>query len=136
MSRVAGDKGNILDDLFGDEESKTCLTCNRYNKDCPDEKTADGETMVYMCKHWELKRKEFESVMWCLKEMLPTGWVTDKKLAELLGIKYSTYATAKSRGRIPYKKIIDFCIAEGLSLDLVFRALGYKHIKPNGSLPD
>lgn len=67
------------------------------------------------------QKKKFEFVMWCLKEILPGGWVTDKKLSEILGIKYSTYATAKSRGTIPYEKIIALCRKQCLSLDLVFR---------------
>lgn len=42
---------------------------------------------------------------------------TDIEVAELLGIKPKTLATAKIRNSIPFEELISFCSREGVSLD-------------------
>jgi SOS-response transcriptional repressor LexA len=47
--------------------------------------------------------------------------VFDKDIAEALSISQATLATMKSRGRIPYKQILEFCASRKISINwLIF----------------
>lgn len=45
---------------------------------------------------------------------------SDAEVAELLGMKKQTLATAKMRNSIPFEILISFCQNEGVSLDWLF----------------
>ena len=45
---------------------------------------------------------------------------TDTELAELLGVKQNTISSWRSRGNIPYKKIIAFCVKHDIDQDYFF----------------
>lgn len=47
------------------------------------------------------------------------GVQTDSALGEIFGVKQSTVASWRSRSSLPYEEIINFCIREGISTDLL-----------------
>lgn len=48
------------------------------------------------------------------------GVKSDLVLGEIFGVTQSTVASWRSRGSLPYKEIIQFCVDEGISLDDLF----------------
>ena len=52
------------------------------------------------------------------------GLKNDKELAKLFSVAPNTISSWRSRGSIPYEKIIAFCVQEGFSLDYVFPGEG------------
>ncbi len=46
--------------------------------------------------------------------------VFDKDVADALGINHLTFATMKSRGKIPYEEILNFCAKRKISINWLF----------------
>lgn len=65
--------------------------------------------------------KTFDEIIEFIKEL--KGLRTDADVAEALGMRPGTLATAKSRDSIPYRELVDFCDSEGYSLDLILRGM-------------
>lgn len=58
---------------------------------------------------------------------------SDAEVAELLGMKKQTLATAKMRNSIPFEILISFCYKEDISLDWLFLTGGTIRKKDNKS---
>jgi phage repressor protein C with HTH and peptisase S24 domain len=46
--------------------------------------------------------------------------VLDKDVAEALGLNHLTFATMKSRNRLPYQELLDFCAKRKISINWLF----------------
>ena len=46
--------------------------------------------------------------------------VFDKDVADALGINHLTFATMKSRGKVPYEEILNFCAQKKISINWLF----------------
>ena len=64
---------------------------------------------------------DFKEIVSRIKDILSNELggkrVFDKDIADALGIKHFSFATMKSRKRIPYKEILDFCAKRKISIN-------------------
>ena len=55
-----------------------------------------------------------------------TKFITNKDIAEELGIKFTVFNTKKSRGSIPYEKILDYCYRHKVDAISIFYKKDFK----------
>jgi len=67
---------------------------------------------------------DFKDIIIRIKDILSSEIgerkVFDKDVAEALGMNHLTFATMKSRNRLPYQEILDFCAKRKISINWLF----------------